>query len=116
VTPAIHSIRWLRALSRFAWFTRQAVRARLFPAGPALERRVPGWLQVLPAARRSDARLARLWIYGVPVWEFEIRATHPVSDGGMVSAEIEFLSHSVLSAAVHTSRGRVEPWSEPHLV
>ncbi|AMO22690.1 hypothetical protein UC35_07110 [Ramlibacter tataouinensis] len=76
-----------------------------------------GWVQVLPGRQtRRELFLAHVWLYGVPIWEFEFRRRDLRQDIGMIDAEIVFLEDSPRPIMARTPIGLITPLTEPRLI
>lgn len=112
----MQSLDVVRFASDALWSVRQAMELRRMTAKPSLERRVPGWVQILPSSRsRSQALKAHVWHCGVAIWEAECKVESP--DGASVlPADIVYAPNSVVPLVILTAQGIIKLASRPRLI
>ena len=105
------------AFSGVFWPIRHAACMRRLSSDIALERRVPGWVQVRPDPRgRGAAHIARVWLYGAALWEFRFERDGWRPEDEIVGADIVFIGHALTPIFLRTRVGTIVPRSEPRLI
>jgi hypothetical protein len=105
------------AFDGVVWSIKHAACMRRLSSDSQLERRVPGWVQVRRDPRRDgELLIARVWLYGIALWEFRFKFPGWRLDNEIVGADIVFLGQAFTPMLVRTRVGTIIPLSPPRLI